>query len=165
MSISQSVEAPMTTRDTVILSGSLNSHNGVGSGGFVLSGRRLINKGWLEMDVGAGSGPSISLKGSKNLTQRVFCNGGINMNFRPNAIIPGLVGSMYHKLHCKTVWKLLIILCNCSFGSSIKQTHCWISYIHCRNSILNVNGNRTHNRKLSYALQCYNWRTTLLCIC
>lgn len=95
MSISQSVEAPITTCDTVTLSGNLNSHNGVGNGSFIVSGRRLINKGWLELDIGGGSGPSIGLKGSKNLTQRVFCNGGVNMSFRSNGIIPGLVGSEY----------------------------------------------------------------------
>lgn len=32
MSISQSIDAPMTTRDTVTMSGSLSSHNGTGSG-------------------------------------------------------------------------------------------------------------------------------------
>lgn len=32
MSISQSIDAPMTTRDTVTMSGSLSSHNGVGNG-------------------------------------------------------------------------------------------------------------------------------------
>lgn len=32
MSISQSIDAPMTTRDTVTVSGNLSSHNGVGNG-------------------------------------------------------------------------------------------------------------------------------------
>lgn len=99
MSISQSVEAPITTQDTVTLSGNLNSHNGVGNGGFVISGRRLVNKGWLEMDIGGGSGPSIAFKGSKNLTSRVFCSGGVNMSFRSNGVIPGLVGSKLSKSH------------------------------------------------------------------
>lgn len=62
-------------------------------GGFTISGRRLINKGWLEFDVGAGGGPMISMKGSRNLTNKVFCNGGATLNFRENGIIPGLVGS------------------------------------------------------------------------
>ena len=63
MSISQSIEAPITLRDTAIMSGSLQSSNGNGSGGFMISGRRLINKGWLELDVGAGNGPIIGVKG------------------------------------------------------------------------------------------------------
>lgn len=114
MSISQSIDAPLTTRDTMTMSGNISSHNGNGSGmvcapfelsltltigyltflgGFMISGRRLINKGWLELDAGAGGGPIISMKGSRNLTNKVFCNGGATLNFRQNGIIPGLVGS------------------------------------------------------------------------
>lgn len=59
----------------------------------MISGRRLINKGWLALDVGAGNGPIVGFKGFRALSQRVFCNGGATLNFRPNGIIPGLVGS------------------------------------------------------------------------
>lgn len=59
----------------------------------MISGRRLVHKGWLELDVGAGGGPVIGLKGSRNLTNKVFCNGGASLNFRRNGIIPALVGS------------------------------------------------------------------------
>lgn len=65
------------------------------SGGFIISGRRLINKGWLALDIGAGNGPSLGLKGSRTLTQKVFFNGGTTLNFRRNGIVPGLVGSKY----------------------------------------------------------------------
>lgn len=94
MSISQSIECPLTTRDTVTMSGTLSSQNGNGSGNFVVSGRRLINKGWFEVDVGAGNGPVIGLKGSRNLSQKVFCNAGMTTSFRNNVIIPILTGSM-----------------------------------------------------------------------
>lgn len=93
MSISQSIDAPITTRDTISMSGSLSSQNGNASGGFLISGRRLVNKGWFELDLGAGNGPVIGMKGSRNLTNKVFCNGDVTMNFRKNGIIPGLVGS------------------------------------------------------------------------
>lgn len=63
MSIAQSIEAPLTVRDTVTMSGNLSSHNGNGNGGFLISGRRLINKGWLELDIGGGYGPLIGFKG------------------------------------------------------------------------------------------------------
>lgn len=59
----------------------------------MISGRRLINKGWLELDVGGGGGPVVSMKGYHTLTNKVFCNGGATLNFRQNGIIPGLVGS------------------------------------------------------------------------
>lgn len=115
MSIAQSIDAPMTSRDTVTMSGSLSSHNGTGSGewgvaslvfkcthiiindiylgGFIMSGRRLINKGWLALEIGAGNGPVVGLKGSRTLTQRIFCTGGATVNFRRDAIIPGLFSS------------------------------------------------------------------------
>lgn len=98
MSISQSIEAPITDSETMSLSGHLSSHNGIGNGGFVISGRRLINKGWFEMDLGAGQGPTVGIKGSRTLTPKIFCNGGATVNFRQNAAIPGLVGSKYLNL-------------------------------------------------------------------
>lgn len=63
-------------------------------GGFLISGRRLINKGWLALEAGAGNGPSLGIKGSRTLTDRIFCTGGTTLNFRQNGIFPGLVGSM-----------------------------------------------------------------------
>lgn len=95
MSISQSIDAPISTRDTVVLSGNLSSHNGVGAGNFEICSRRLFNKGWVEVDMGAGNGPSLSIKGSKNLTPKIFCNGGCNMNFRQHGMIAGFVGSKF----------------------------------------------------------------------
>lgn len=95
MGISQSIECPLTTRDTITMSGNLNSANGNGSGNFLVSGRRLVNKGWFEVDVGAGGGPMVGVKGSRTLSQRIFCNAGMNVNFRQNVIIPILTGSEY----------------------------------------------------------------------
>lgn len=118
MSISQSIDAPITTRDTVSMSGSMSAHNGNAqgmlcnhklaiknltnncssrqfSGGFLICGRRLINQGWFEFVAGAGNGPVIGVKGSRNLTNKVFCNGDFTLNFRKNGIIPGIVGSEF----------------------------------------------------------------------
>uniref|UniRef100_A0A8C5D9D2 DnaJ homolog subfamily C member 11 n=1 Tax=Gouania willdenowi TaxID=441366 RepID=A0A8C5D9D2_GOUWI len=50
MHISQSIEAPLTTRDTAILSGSLSTHNGTGGGTINLALRRVTSaKGWGEV--------------------------------------------------------------------------------------------------------------------
>jgi len=73
MSIAQSIEAPITRKDMIIMSGNLYSSNGNGSGGFVIAGRRLLNKGWLELCAGAGNGFLLGLKGKslcKSLTRR-----------------------------------------------------------------------------------------------
>lgn len=93
MSMSQSIEAPLTLKDTAILNGTLSLSNGVGNGAFVICARRLINKGWLSLELGAGNGPLIGLKGSRTLTDRIFCNGGLTLSIRPNMILPGFVGS------------------------------------------------------------------------
>uniref|UniRef100_A0A8D8JPH8 DnaJ homolog subfamily C member 11 n=1 Tax=Culex pipiens TaxID=7175 RepID=A0A8D8JPH8_CULPI len=119
MSMSQSIEAPLSRTDTATLSGNLQLQNGVGGGNFLLSGRRLINKGWFEVDCGAGSGPVLGLKGSRNLTNRVFLNGGTTVNFRQNAIIPGIAGTLAIQLDKHTVGYLTY---NAGLQSSMTTT-------------------------------------------
>uniref|UniRef100_A0A182QHK4 J domain-containing protein n=1 Tax=Anopheles farauti TaxID=69004 RepID=A0A182QHK4_9DIPT len=103
MSMSQSIEAPLSRTEIATLSGSLHLQNGVGSGNFLLSGKRLINKGWFEVDCGAGNGPVLGAKGSRNLTNRIFLTGGTTFHFRPNAIIPGLTGTAAIQLDKNTL--------------------------------------------------------------
>nr|XP_019548532.2 LOW QUALITY PROTEIN: dnaJ homolog subfamily C member 11 [Aedes albopictus] len=119
MSMSQSIEAPLSRTDTATLSGNLHLQNGSGSGNFLLSGRRLINKGWFEVDCGAGSGPVLGLKGSRNLTNRLFLNGGTTVNFRQNAIIPGIAGTLAIQLDKHTVGYLTY---NAGLQSSMSTT-------------------------------------------
>lgn len=50
MSISQSVECPLTVKDTAIISGQLSSHNGTGSGTIGVAFRRILgHAGWAEV--------------------------------------------------------------------------------------------------------------------
>ncbi|XP_046423389.1 dnaJ homolog subfamily C member 11 isoform X1 [Neodiprion pinetum] len=99
MSFSQSIEAPLTLRDTVTMSGQLGTQNGTGTGSVNVSARRLISsKGWLELDVGAGNGPMLSLKGFRTLTKRLFCNGATILQFTAHGIRPGLVGTLAMQL-------------------------------------------------------------------
>nr|CAD7440381.1 unnamed protein product [Timema bartmani] len=91
MSFSQSIEAPLTLQDTVTMAGSLSTQNGVGSGSVNVSARRLLSeKGWVEAEVGAGSGPTLSLKGFRTLTKRTFANATGLFQFTPVGIRPGL---------------------------------------------------------------------------
>ena len=54
MTISQSVECPLTTKDTVVLSGHLDNMNGTGAGSLAGTYRRITSaKGWAEVR-GAG---------------------------------------------------------------------------------------------------------------
>ncbi|XP_037828288.1 dnaJ homolog subfamily C member 11 [Lucilia sericata] len=106
MSISQSIEAPLTRRDTLTLSGNLMSANGNGNGGFVVCGRRLLNKGWLQLDVGAGNGLITAVKGGRTLNSVLTLNAGAQMNFRENGVIPGLFSTLAVQLDKHTMGSL-----------------------------------------------------------
>ncbi|XP_067659298.1 dnaJ homolog subfamily C member 11-like [Haliotis asinina] len=73
MSISQSVECPLTVKDTAIISGNLSTQNGTGTGAFVASWRRLTSdKGWMELETVFGNGLGGSIKGFRQLTRRCY---------------------------------------------------------------------------------------------
>lgn len=55
MSFNQSVEFPLTQKDTCTLSGQLHTQNGTGSGGINLSWRHIYShKSWGEVELVAG---------------------------------------------------------------------------------------------------------------
>uniref|UniRef100_A0A1B0CWR7 J domain-containing protein n=1 Tax=Lutzomyia longipalpis TaxID=7200 RepID=A0A1B0CWR7_LUTLO len=95
ISMTQSIDAPLTLRDTVTLSGSLSSQKGIGNGAFTVSGRRLLNKGWVAVDLTAGNGPAVGVKGSRTLSQKVFANFGGSLNLRSNVLVPAFMSCMY----------------------------------------------------------------------
>ncbi len=50
MTISQSVECPLTTTDTVVIGGSLSTHNGKGQGSVSTVLRRVLSfRSWTEV--------------------------------------------------------------------------------------------------------------------
>ena len=52
MAITQSVEAPLTVKDTAVLTGSLSSQNGSGSGSVGCTMRHVTsNNGWVEVSI------------------------------------------------------------------------------------------------------------------
>lgn len=94
MSFSQSVEFPLTPRDTCTLSGQLQTANGTGVGGVNLGWRKLFShKGWIETEIGAGNGPTLSVKGFRTLSKRFFWNGGTILQFAPTGIRPAIMSS------------------------------------------------------------------------
>uniref|UniRef100_A0A8C9RY51 DnaJ (Hsp40) homolog, subfamily C, member 11a n=1 Tax=Scleropages formosus TaxID=113540 RepID=A0A8C9RY51_SCLFO len=93
MHISQSIEAPLTTTDTAILSGSLSTQNGNGGGNISLALRRVTSaKGWGELEFGAGDthGPLFGMKIFHNLTPRCFVTAQCGMQFSSRGVRPGL---------------------------------------------------------------------------
>uniref|UniRef100_A0A8C2EN02 DnaJ homolog subfamily C member 11 n=1 Tax=Cyprinus carpio TaxID=7962 RepID=A0A8C2EN02_CYPCA len=106
MHISQSIEAPLTTTDTAILSGSLSTHNGNGGGNINLALRRVTSaKGWGEVEFGAGDthGPLFGLKIFRNLTSRCFTTAHCGMQFSSRGIRPGLTTMLARHLDKNTM--------------------------------------------------------------
>ncbi|XP_022100618.1 dnaJ homolog subfamily C member 11-like [Acanthaster planci] len=92
MSITQSIDAPLTSSDTAVLSGNLSTQNGNGSGNFNISYRRIFSyQSWGEFQVSAGGGPSLALKMFRNLNKRSFatCTGSFRL-LSGGIVAPGL---------------------------------------------------------------------------
>ncbi|CAH1955822.1 unnamed protein product [Acanthoscelides obtectus] len=95
MQFSQSVDFPLTQKDTCTLSGQLQTQNGTGAGGINLSWRHIFShKSWAEVEMCAGSGPGISFKGFRTLSKRFFWNGGTILQFTPEGIRPGVMSTL-----------------------------------------------------------------------
>ncbi|KAJ8264862.1 hypothetical protein COCON_G00139610 [Conger conger] len=106
MHISQSIEAPLTTSDTAILSGSLSTHNGNGGGSITLAMRRVTSaKGWGEVEIGAGDshGPVFGMKIFRNLTQRCFLTAQCGLQFSSRGVRPGVTTVLARHLDKNTM--------------------------------------------------------------
>lgn len=106
MHISQSIEAPLTTTDTAILSGSLSTQNGNGGGSINLAIRRVTSaKGWGELEFGAGDlqGPLFGLKLFRNLTPRCFVTTSCALQLSARGLRPGLTTVLARNLDKNTV--------------------------------------------------------------
>lgn len=117
MSISQSIEAPLTLRDTLTLNGNLSTQNGngklkystksillrnvtlifisiLGSGSFVVSCKRLLmTNGWIEGEFVAGNGPIASVKLFRTITKTIFGNFATQFKLTPSGIKLGFASS------------------------------------------------------------------------
>lgn len=75
--------------------GNLSSQNGTGHGGVNCCVRRVLSeKGWGEIEFGAGNGVNLSLKGFRNFSRGFFGNGSIVGHFTPTGVRLGTVASM-----------------------------------------------------------------------
>lgn len=100
MSFQQSIEAPLTLKDTLTLYGQVDAENGTGVGSINVAARRsLSSKSWMEFDVGAGNGPVATVKFYRSLTRRLFCTGATILQFKQDEIRSGLVGCMINFNH------------------------------------------------------------------
>ncbi|KAJ8259493.1 hypothetical protein GJAV_G00169950 [Gymnothorax javanicus] len=106
MHISQSIEAPLTTSDTAVLSGSLSTHNGNGGGSINLTLRRVTSaRGWGELELGAGDahGPLLGMKLFRNLTPRCFVTEQCGLQFSSRGVRPGVTTVLARHLDQNTM--------------------------------------------------------------
>ncbi|XP_054274989.1 dnaJ homolog subfamily C member 11 [Macrosteles quadrilineatus] len=104
MSISQSVEAPLTTRNLMTIGGEMSTHNGTGSGALTLTAKRLLqdNK-WVEADLSVGNGVVLGLKHFRYLTRRIFGTGTLQLHFTDSGIKPGIEATLATQLSDNTM--------------------------------------------------------------
>ncbi|XP_042899437.1 dnaJ homolog subfamily C member 11 [Parasteatoda tepidariorum] len=90
MSISQSVQAPLSVSETLNLSGSLQTQNGNGAGNVSCSIKRVFSaKRWGEFSLGAGNGLLVYLKGFSTMGKHSFCTAQTSVNFVNTGFTPG----------------------------------------------------------------------------
>lgn len=95
MSISQSIEAPLTLRDTLTLNGNLSTQNGNGAGSFMIACKRLLaTNGWVEGELVAGNGPIASVKLFRTITKSIFGNFATRLKLTPGGIKLGFVSTL-----------------------------------------------------------------------
>ncbi|KPJ09171.1 DnaJ-like subfamily C member 11 [Papilio machaon] len=104
MTIQQSIDAPVTLRNTMTLSGNISTQNGNGTGSVNVSNRHLSSeKGWTEVECGIGNGPLLGFKVFRTLSRLMFLNCGTVLQFTPRGIVPSFVSTMALQLDAHSV--------------------------------------------------------------
>ncbi|XP_039278518.1 dnaJ homolog subfamily C member 11 isoform X2 [Nilaparvata lugens] len=110
LSISQSIEAPLTLRDTLTLHGNISTLNHSGSGSFTVGAKRLLSDtSWIELDLSCGNGPAITFKAFRSLTKSIFGTFVPHLQFTNQGISAGAETSLAMKVSDHTmgyvVWR------------------------------------------------------------
>ncbi|XP_043213363.1 dnaJ homolog subfamily C member 11-like [Amphibalanus amphitrite] len=105
MSFTQSIEAPLTLRDTATMSGNLSTSNGTGQGQVSCSVRRLFSdRCWAEAELGVGDGLMVSTRAFRSLGRHLHATGHGFIYLLPNGLgRVGLLGSLGCQLDRRTV--------------------------------------------------------------
>ena len=90
ISLSQSIEAPLSAQDTCTLRGNVNTSNGTGGGSVACSVRRVKSDSlWYEAETEVGNGLNCSTRLHKKLTERNFVNMSGSLQFSRKGLKPG----------------------------------------------------------------------------
>ncbi|XP_076451687.1 dnaJ homolog subfamily C member 11-like isoform X3 [Babylonia areolata] len=128
MSIFQSVECPLTVKDTVIIGGNLQAKNGTGAGAFLATWRRLTSdKGWMEVETAVGSGVGCSLKGFRQLTRRCYGTSTLALHSTPKGLRPALSTMVAYQFDRELQGRITY---NASFPSNVQTALIYSSQEH-----------------------------------
>ena len=104
MSLSQSIQAPLTPSDTATLSGNISTSNGTGSGALNCGLRRVVSDSVsYEGEVGVGNGFNCGAKMFRKLSERNFVNMSGSLQFSRKGLKPGFECSLGSHLDKYTV--------------------------------------------------------------
>ncbi|XP_050360997.1 dnaJ homolog subfamily C member 11 [Nymphalis io] len=123
MTIQQSIDAPVTLRNTATLSGNISTQNGTGTGSLTVSNRHLSSeRGWTELECGIGNGPVVGFKIFRTISRLMFVNCWTGLQFTPRGIVPSFVSTMALQLDAHSVGYLTYRAGGQS-GSSMTSTY------------------------------------------
>lgn len=104
ISLSQSIEAPLSSKDTCTLRGNVNTSNGTGGGSVACSLKRVKSDScWYEGEAEVGSGLNCCCRLYKKLTERNFVNMSGSLQFSRKGLKPGFEFTMGTYLDKQTV--------------------------------------------------------------
>lgn len=98
VSMTQSIEAPLTLQDTLTLGAQVSTHNGTGSGSMSFATRHMLStNGWVEGEFCAGNGSILTCKAFRVIIKNIYLNldaqfkldvGGIKVGLRSSIGMP-----------------------------------------------------------------------------
>ncbi|XP_068632767.1 dnaJ homolog subfamily C member 11 [Battus philenor] len=104
MTIQQSIDVPVTLRNTMTLTGNISTQNGIGTGSVNASNRYLNSeRGWTEVETGIGDGPLLGFKVFRTLSRLMFLNCGTVLHFTARGVAPSLASTMAMQLDAHSV--------------------------------------------------------------
>jgi len=104
MSFDQSIEAPLTRSNTVVLAGQLQHTNGNGTGNVNCALKRVFShQSWGEVELSAGNGGNLRLKAFRNLDKKRFCTVTLNSTLKQQRLSAGLQAMVASQLSEQTM--------------------------------------------------------------
>jgi len=128
MSISQSIDLPLTAKDTASLGGNIQSQNGTGTGTLTGSFRRVTSSnGWGEVECTVGNETAITMRGYRTIWNFGYGTMTGSLQLMPRSIRPSLSTTIAHQIKKNLQGR---ITWNAMSPSSMQTVIAWDSQPH-----------------------------------